>query len=118
VVHFCGVVLVASILSAPGHSVRSLALCIGGAGIAGLVLSTRVVAWARRQSAYTPVLSDWIWHVVMPLVAYASLAAAARILLRSPAVGLDIVAAGSLLLFFIGIRNAWDSAVWIAAGRR
>lgn len=63
-------------------------------------------------------LSDWIWHVAMPSVAYASIAAAAGVLLRWPTVALDIVAAASLLLLFIGIRNAWDSAVWIAAGRR
>ena len=53
----------------------------------------------------------------MPCLAYASLVAAAGVLLRSPGVALDVVAGGSLLLLFIGIRNAWDSAVWIAAGR-
>jgi hypothetical protein len=81
-------------------------------------LSTWVVVQARRQSSYTPVLSDWIWHVAMPLVAYATAAAAAGVLLRWPAAALDMVAAAALLLLFIGIRNAWDAAVWIAAGRR
>jgi hypothetical protein len=118
VLHFCGVLLVAAILSVPGHTVTSLALCIAGTSITGLAVSTRVVVLARRQDAYVPVLSDWLWHVLMPLVAYASLAISAGVLLRSPAVALDLVAAGSLLLLFIGIRNAWDSAVWIAAGRR
>jgi len=84
----------------------------------GLALSTWVVVQARRQSSYTPVLSDWIWHVAMPLVAYATAAAAAGVLLRWPAAALDMVAAAALLLLFIGIRNAWDAAVWIAAGRR
>jgi hypothetical protein len=118
VVHFCGVVLVSAVLSAPGHGVTSLAVCVGAAGVAGLAVSARVVFLARRQSSYSPVLSDWIWHVAMPLVAYASLAAAAAALLRSPAVALDVVAAGALLLLFTGIRNAWDSAVWIASARR
>ena len=72
---------------------------------------------ARRQRVYRPVLSDWIWHVAMPCVAYASLMAAALALRWSPGLALDVVGAGSLLLLFIGIRNAWDAAVWIAAGR-
>src|SRR5574342_953389 len=118
VLHFCGVLLLAAILSIPRQTATSLALCVGGTAIAGLALSTWVVVQARRQSSYEPVLSDWIWHVAMPLVAYAAVAAAAGVLLRWPAVALDLVAAASLLLLFIGIRNAWDAAVWIAARRR
>jgi len=64
------------------------------------------------------VLSDWIWHVAMPLVAYAAVAAAAGVLSRWPVVALDMVATASLLLQFIGIHNAWDAAVWIAARTR
>ncbi len=118
VLHFCGVLLIAALLSMPRHGVTSLALCIAGTGIAGVALSGRVLLLARRQDSYTPVLSDWVWHVAMPLFAYAWVTAAAGVLLRSPAVALDILSAGSLVLLFIGIRNAWDSAVWIAAGRR
>jgi hypothetical protein len=118
VLHFCGVLLTAAIMSIPRQSVTTLAVCVGGIGIAGLVLSTWVVVQARGQRSYKPVLSDWIWHVTLPLVAYASVAAAAGVLSRWPVVALDMVAAASLLLLFIGIHNAWDSAVWIAARRR
>jgi hypothetical protein len=118
VLHFCGVLLIAALMTIPGQTAASLALCVGATGLAGLVLSTWVVVQARRQSSYSPVLSDWIWHVVMPLIAYASVVAAAVVLARRPAVALDMVAAASLLILFIGIRNAWDAAVWIAARRR
>ncbi len=118
VLHFCGVLLIAAVLSIPRQTVTTLALCVGGTGIAGLALSTWVVVQARRQSSYTPVLSDWIWHVALPLVAYASVGAAAGVLSRRPTVGLNMVAAASLVLLFSGIRNAWDAAVWIAAKRR
>ena len=117
VVHFCAVLLVAAILSVPGQTIRSLALCVGAVGIAGLGLGAWVVVQARRQKSYDPVLSDWIWHVALPFVAYASLVAAAITLLRRPAPALDIVAAAALLILFIGIHNAWDAAVWIAAKR-
>jgi len=118
VLHFCGVLLVAAILSIPHHTRVTLAPCVGATGIAGLWLSASVVIRARRQSAYAPVLSDWIWHVALPLVAYAALVVAAAALLRRPAAALDLVAAGSLLLLLVGIHNAWDSAVWIVASRR
>ncbi len=115
VLHFCGVLLIAALLSVPRHTATSLAACVGATGIAGLLLSISVVVQARRQSAYRPVLSDWIWHVALPLLAYAVVTAASLVLPRAASVGLDLVAAASLLLLFIGIRNAWDSAVWIAA---
>jgi hypothetical protein len=53
----------------------------------------------------------------LPLVAYVALVAAAVALSRRPAPALDVVAAAALLLLFLGIHNAWDSAVWIAARR-
>jgi hypothetical protein len=117
VLHFGAVLLVSTIMSIPRQSPASLVVCVAVTGLAGLAFSMRVLAMARRQRVYQPVLSDWIWHVTMPCVAYASLVAAALALLWSPGLALDVVAAGSLLLLFIGIRNAWDSAVWIAAGR-
>ena len=118
VLHFCGVLLVAAILSVPHHGRTSLSLCLGATGIAGLALTSWVVVQARGQRSYATVLSDWIWHVAMPLVAYAAIAAAAVMLPRWPSAALDVVGAASLFLLFIGIRNAWDSAVWIAARRR
>lgn len=118
VMHFCGVLLIAAVLSIPHQTATSLALCAGGTGVAGLALSTWVVVQARRQRSYAPVLSDWIWHVGMPLLAYASVAAAGALLLGRPVAALHMIAAASLLLLFIGIRNAWDSAVWIASRRR
>jgi hypothetical protein len=117
VLHLAGVLLIAAIQTIPHQNVASLSLCIGAAAVAGLVFSGRVVFHARRQRAYSPVLSDWIWHVALPFTAYASLAAAARMLWRWPSAALDLVGAASLLLLFVGIHNAWDSAVWIAAGR-
>ena len=117
VVHFCAVLLLASILSIPGQTPRSLALCVGAVGLGGLGFGAWVVVQARRQRSYDPVLSDWIWHAALPFVAYASLAAAAIVLSRGPVLALDTMAAAALLLLFIGIHNAWDAAVWIAARR-
>jgi hypothetical protein len=43
--------------------------------------------------------------------------AASLVLPREAPLGLDMIAGASLLLLFIAIHNAWDSAVWIAANR-
>lgn len=118
VLHFCAVLLLAALLAVPHQTATSLALCTGATGIAGLALSSWVVVQARRQQSYAPVLSDWIWHAALPLVAYATVTVAAVLLPRRPPLALDLVAAGSLLLLFIGIRNAWDAAVWIASRQR
>jgi hypothetical protein len=117
VLHFCAVLLLAAIHTIPGHTVTSLALCLRLVAVAGLVLSVRVVVQARRQQSYAPVLSDWIWHATLPFFAYAALLVAAFGLPWRPATALDVAAAVTLLLLFIGIHNAWDSVVWIAANR-
>ena len=68
----------------------------------------------RRQGDYQPVLEDWLWHIVFPLVSYTALVVAALLLPIHPAPALFVIAAGTLLLLFIGIHNAWDDVIYIA----
>jgi len=117
VFHFCGVLLLASLLTVPRLSAPALAAWLGGAGAAGLAYTAWVAVQARQQRHYAPVASDWLWHVVMPAAAYAGLAAAGVVALRSPEGALDLVAGAVLALLFTGIHNAWDSAVWISSSR-
>ena len=114
VVHFCAVLLVAAFLSTPRLTVGSLAGCLLVTGAAGLVYSVIVAARAARQTAYVPVLEDWVWHAALPLLAYLSLLVTALVMRRAPEGALYGVEAVELLLLFIGIHNAWDAAVWIA----
>jgi hypothetical protein len=114
VVHFCGVLLVAAILSTPGHTVRSLFHCLLATGVAGLAFSAIVVNRARRQKVYAMVTEDWLWHMILPALAYAAVVAAAITLLLEPHPALYVVGAATVILLFIGIHNAWDAALWIA----
>ena len=118
VVHFCVVLLLGAILSTPGHTPASLSLCLGACGLAGTGYACRVVAHARHQKGYAPVLSDWVWHAGLPLTAYAGLLAAGVAAWWHPAPALYVVAATALLLLYIGIHNAWDAAVWMAIKRK
>jgi hypothetical protein len=114
IVHFCAALLVSAILSAPWPELLSTAFALGICAGAGVAYVPVVIGRARRQTGYQLVMEDWIWHVVLPFVAYATLLAAAIVLRRYVVASLFVVAAVSLLLLFIGIHNAWDTVTYIA----
>jgi hypothetical protein len=117
VVHFCSALLVSAVLSAPWHTVSSVMLILGVAGIAGLVYCFLITRRARRQTVYEPVFEDWLWHVALPFAAYAMLLIAALSLGLHVTGSLFAIAAVALLLLYIGIHNAWDSVTFIVAGQ-
>jgi hypothetical protein len=113
IMHFCVALAVAAILSAPWQVLWHAGLLLGLSGLWGLAY-TVVVVRRIRQAEYNPVLEDWSWHVVFPLVAYGALVVAAMLLPSTPAATLFIVGAATVLLLFIGIHNAWDNVTYIA----
>jgi hypothetical protein len=113
VMHFCAVLLMAAILSAPWRELSNVALALGACGVVGFVYSAITFLRARRTTEYKPVLSDWIWHTILPAIAYGSLLLSAILLQRSPERTLFLIAAVALLLLFIGIHNAWDTATYV-----
>ena len=117
VVHFGAVVLLAAFITTPRQTVGSLQVCLLASAVVGLGYASSVVARARRQTVYDPVLSDWVWHCALPIVAYACLLVAGLWLPSSPQTALYVVGGTALLLLFIGIHNAWDSAVWMTTKR-
>jgi hypothetical protein len=114
VVHFCAVLLISAILSAPWNRLSSAGIAIGLTGLAGLVYTSVVIRRAREQRGYHPVLEDWIWHVILPLIAYGTLLVLGFTLLGHPESWLFIIGAMALLLLFIGIHNSWDTVTYIA----
>ncbi len=115
IVHFCYVLLISAIISTPGQTAISLSWCLTLAGIAALAYETRVLMLSRRQKGYAPVLEDWIFHTILPFIAYGGLFLAGVAMLVHAGLALYVTAAIALLLLFIGIHNAWDAAVWISA---
>src|SRR3954451_3228023 len=73
VVHFCAVLLISALLSAPWHEVGGAAAAIASFGVAASIYAQIVASPAHRQPVYQPVLEDWIWHTVLPVIAYAAL---------------------------------------------
>lgn len=117
VVHFCVVLLLAALISVPRQTLATLRLCLLATGLGGLGYARWVFFHARVQESYAPVLSDWVWHVGLPVAAYAAVFVAGVLLGRAPMPALDVAGAAALLLLFVGIHNAWDSAVWMTRDR-
>ena len=114
VVHFCAVLLLGAILTAPWQRLASITCALGAAGVAGVTYVVIVLNRARRQKGYKPVFEDWLWHSILPFLAYLAIVAAAALLLRDPATALFVIGAATLLLLFIGIHNSWDTVTYIA----
>ena len=117
IVHFCAVLLVSAILSAPWHSRSGPAFSLAACGLSGIGYGAVVIRRARKQTGYTPVLEDWIWYGVLPLVSYVILFLGAIGIPRRPPSSLFAVGSGAVLLLFVGIHNAWDTVTYIAVER-
>ena len=116
VVHFCSVLIFASILSVPWREISNAALALGISSGLGVVYGVVIIVRARRQMSYKPVLEDWLFHAVFPLISYATVLVAAILLPAHPG-SLLMVAAAALILLLIGIHNSWDSVIYIAIDR-
>jgi hypothetical protein len=117
VAHFCAALLVAAILSAPWQALWNAGLLLGLLGLGGVTYAVVILRRTRHQADYEPVLEDWLWHIVFPLVSYTALVVAALLLPFHPAPALFVIAAGTVLLLFIGIHNAWDNVTYITLER-
>jgi hypothetical protein len=112
VVHFGAALLLSALLRVPWHGMGAAALAWGLVGIAGAIYMVIVARRMRRQQAYRPDREDWLFHFVLPLIAYAVLPLAALGTRAHPDEALFVVAATTLFLLFIGIHNSWDTIAY------
>jgi hypothetical protein len=117
VVHFCVALFIAAVLSAPWTSLSGAALALGCGGAFGIGYVLIATRRAMRQTDYTPVFEDWLWHTIFPIAAYLTLLASALILVRHTAAALFAIGAAALLLLFIGIHNSWDTVTYLTLDR-
>jgi hypothetical protein len=117
IVHFCAVLLIAAFISMPRHTITSLTICLTISGALGVAYGAFVTIRARRQRGYKPVLEDWIWHTVLPIISYILLFISGSLIPYDPELALYGVAGSALMLLFIGIHNAWDAAVYLGFQR-
>lgn len=116
--HFGVVLVLTAVLAAPWRALTGPALVWGAVGLFGLVYTLVTGSRMRRQNLYAPVLEDWMFHAVLPALAYAvftATACLASVHLRPALFGL---AAAVLLLLVIGIHNAWDNVIYLVLVKR
>jgi hypothetical protein len=113
IVHFCTALLTAAMLNAPWPQLWQVSLLLGLCGLTGVAYAIIIVRRTLRQTAYKPILEDWVWHCIFPFVSYITFVVAAIMLPANPIPTLFGVAAATVLLLFIGIHNAWDNVTYI-----
>jgi hypothetical protein len=112
VVHFGAVLFLSAIVCAPWQGNAIVAALWGLLGLGGVAYAVVVARRMRRQKVYRAVFEDWLFHVLLPIAAYAVLVASALAAYSHPRPALFLVGAASLLLLFIGIHNAWDTVTY------
>ncbi len=113
IAHFCAVLGLAAIVSAPWSSLTGAAILFSILGAWGIAYVTLTFIRTRRVTDYQPVLEDWIFHVILPFIAYALLLAGALSLAAYPETALFMIGTMGLMLLFVGIHNAWDTVKFI-----
>ena len=112
IVHFGAVLLLSAVISAPWHGIAAAAILWGVLGLVGVIYVLIVARRMRVQTAYSPQFEDRLFHVLLPLAAYATLVGSAYAARSNVGGALFGVGAAALLLLFIGIHNAWDAVTY------
>ena len=106
IAHFGAALLLSAILNAPWQGVSSAAVLWGLLGLSGLVYEIIVARRMQRQIVYTPEFKNWLFHVLLPFAAYATLAGSAHAALahaltqeRLADAVIDFVGAGVIEVF-------------------
>jgi hypothetical protein len=109
-VHLGSVLVGSAILTAPTLTPLALAVLLGaggiGGGIYGIVVATRI--WTMNLD-----LADRACYVVLPIFAYAAIAAAALVESWAVTWAFDTLAVSLVVILIVGMRNAWDMATFM-----
>lgn len=117
VVHFCAVLLLAGILSAPWQMFSSVSILLALVGLGMVIYLIIVLRRLRQVPHYQSTLEDWSWYMALPLLAHVLLIISAFLLTEKPDPALYMVGSAMILLLLIGIRNAWDMVTFLAVER-
>lgn len=118
-VHFGSVVLIAAEMLAPTFRQMSLGVVLLVSGIVFTVYS----CWVGWQFSHHPsgahyTKSDWKWYVTFPIIGDGLVVVMALWLLAGSFDALNLLAAASIFLVIVSVRNTWDLMMWIAQSRQ
>ena len=113
-VHLGSVLVGSALLAVPTLTPLSFAIILGAGGVAGAVYAVAVAARIRKMNLD---LSDIAFYMVLPILAYGAMAAAALMALRHTGPAFETLAASFVGLLIVGMRNAWDMASFMITRR-
>lgn len=114
VFHYCNILFLSLIALIPDMAPTAFGITIAFAAAGSLIYSIYIF---QRLLHEGPDLADRLAYGAVPVIVYSTgLAVAYLLLTRVIRLGLDLLAAASLLLLVVNVRNAWD--LMIALARR
>jgi hypothetical protein len=117
IIHFCAALLISAMVSAPWPRHVELQIALGLAGLGGFIYSMVILRRTLAVDTYQMVLEDWVWHVLLPVLAYGVTVGAAAALEYATVFALFLIGGAAVLLLFIGIHNAWDTITHLTMQR-
>jgi len=112
VVHFSAVLLLSALVRIPWESIAAAAVAWGLVGVGGVIYTASIARRMHVQDVYAPVFEDWLFHALLPILAYAALGVAALAAASYTRNALFGIGGAALLLLFTGIHNAWDAVAY------
>jgi len=117
IVYFATALLMCALLRAPWLDAATPAWVSGIVGSLGTAYALIVIRRMRKQKAYEPTVDDWVHYAAFPLIGYFVLAVSGFAGLYSTHWAMFGVGTAMLILLFLGIRNAWDSVLYLVVKR-
>lgn len=115
VVHLSLALILSALMCVPWPGIDGLRESVGAIGVGALGYTAAVVRRTRHVRGYVLAKEDWIWHCVLPALAYVAVLMAALLFASCMALPLFMIAAATLLLLCVGIHNEWDTVTFISA---
>jgi hypothetical protein len=117
VVHFCAVFLIGVIMVAPWANLLFLRIVLCIVGLCGVIYLFFIAQKMRNIPNRITPINDWLLYMAFPLVGYVVLVFAAIVMPSNPATILYFIGLATLVLLFIGIRDAWDLVTYLVIER-
>jgi len=114
VIYLTSVLFMSALLTIPNQTQLSSVICICTMGMFGLLY---IGSLAVLRSEFYEKRSDRYRYAVAPFIAYLVLFIGGLLLHRSGQAGLDVVAAGMVMLLNAAIRNSWSTAISILSSQ-
>lgn len=112
VIHFGACLMISALVQTPWPDPGMAVWSTAALGVCGLIYMALPVQRMRRQHVYRMDLEDMVFHVLLPFATYGLLVLLGVFGHAHEETALFGVAAGALLLLFIGIHNAWDAVAY------